>query len=106
MVNIGVEVSCRLQHLSMCFDSPHFISCGALGKVNDDVANEKMKNPFVFCVFTRDKRGLIDNRVICKLRKNDCVVYSYYGSKSYNEAFTSLVSQLTKLPIVTGGSFL
>ena len=106
MTTVVVEVSCRLQHLSMCFDSPHFTSCGRIGYINEDVANLRMQNPFTFCVFTRDSRGLINNRVICKLRKNDCVVYSYYGSKPYNEPFTSLVSQLTKLPIVTGGSFL
>ena len=106
MQNITVEISCRLQHLSMCFDSPHFTSCGRITDFNADKANSLIQNPFVFCIFTRDKRGLISNRIICKLRKNDCIVYSYYGSSDYSEIFTNLVKQLIELPVEYGGSFL
>ena len=81
---VTVEISCKLQHLSMCFDSPHFHSCGNLNDFNKEKADAKMLKPSVFCIFTRDRRGMIENRCILRYSKNEKLIemYSFYGNES------------------------
>jgi hypothetical protein len=102
-----IEVSCKLQHLSMCFDSPHFQSCGSLNSSRFEKANNKLVESGVFCIFTRDGRGLINNRCICRMIKNCVYVFSFYGSNKHLEGvFISLLEEVSKLPVKKQNSFL
>ena len=102
-----IEISCKLQHLAMCFDSPHFTSCGKVGGLRHEKANNKIVKPYVFCIFTRDKRGLIDNRRIGVLCNKEVFLYDLYGSNNLlSEAFSELVTEVTQKPVIPKGSFL
>lgn len=104
---VEVEISCKLQHLAMCFDSPHFISCGSPTGSNFQKANYKMLHSNVFCIFTRDRRGLISNRCICTYHSDKIQMYSFYGSNYYLESmFVTILNEVFKLPIVRKNSFL
>lgn len=100
-----VEISGKLQHLAMCFDSPHFTSCGMDLRYNK--ASDKILQSNVFCIFTRDRRGLINNRMILKIGKNILTHYSYYGNDNFRETFLMLLAEKFKnLELCPGGSFL
>ena len=102
-----IEISCKLQHLAMCFDSPHFISCGKINDSRYKKANSKIIKPYVFCIFTRDRRGLIDNRRIGILCDKEVLLYNLYGSnKLLADIFSELVTEITQKPVVNKDSFL
>lgn len=110
-IEVTVEISHSLQNLAMCFDTPHFKSCGSLYSSLPDLyktkANDNILLPNVFCIFTRDRRGLINNRMICEHRNNIIKAYSFYGNDTYlEETFTSLLAKVSNLKIITGGSFI
>ena len=93
--SVEVEVSCRLQHMSMCLDSPHFTSCGGLNQLMKELADYKMLKPYSFCIFTRDKSGKVDNRCFCEFHKNRIYIYSFYGNNKH--LFKVFVELLTKV---------
>lgn len=109
--NVNIEISCKLQHLSLCFDSKHFSSCGKTDGSFFMSAQDKIVKPDVFCVFVRDKSGKIISRRI--LRKpyynNKLFLYGIYGDDKYDNVMRRLIKTIgdnNNYIVINRGSFL
>lgn len=105
---VEVEITGKLQALTLCFDSPHFTSCGAQTDVCHGIAYNKILNPFVFAVIKRDRRGLIEARQMAMVHKDCIKIYRFYGNDIYRSSMISLLK--TKFgetkSIIEVGSFI
>jgi hypothetical protein len=107
---VVVEVSCKAQHIAMCFDSPHFTSCGKTNGGFQLTADRKSSSRYVFCVFIRDKRGLVQARTFCRIIESTktLIYYSCYGDSSLYKGLTTLIGKIAldnNLSLKIGNSF-
>jgi len=61
-----------------------------------ELCSEKIKDPDVFCIFTRDRSGKVETRRICEtVKKLSCIkYYSAYGSRVYIPAIDKILQEI------------
>jgi hypothetical protein len=98
LYNVVIEISSKLQHLSLCFESKHFKTCGSIGGRRETNCNIRITSKNVFCCFIRDKAGhVIARRMLLLDEKNKIVyLYSLYGSHKYHDILTNTLKNKIK----------
>lgn len=106
---ITIEISGKMQHLAMCFDSPHFESCGSNDGMYKTKADRKINHADTFCIFIRDRSGKIQSRRILRTTMRKLFTYSFYGTSFHAVAIDTVIKKITEqynLQKVPMGSFL